>query len=73
MLIYSEWNKGEFSYVLSSQSKLGPASFIDVSFIQAVKQEDGPSSFKRVMFYVLFSGRIVGVISEHDFSSSHLQ
>lgn len=61
------------SYVLSSQSEVVPASFIDVFFIQAVEQEYSSSSFKRVMFYVRFWHGVVSVISEHDFSGSHLQ
>ena len=46
--------EGEFSYVLSSQSVLDPASFIDVSLIQAVEQEESSSPFKRMMLYVRF-------------------
>ena len=46
--------EGEFSYVLSSQSELDPASFIDVSLIQAVEQEESSSPFKRMIFYVRF-------------------
>ena len=46
--------EGEFSYILSSQSELDPASFIDVSLIQAVEQEESSSPFKRMMLYVRF-------------------
>ena len=65
--------EGEFSYILSSQSELDPASFIDVSLIQAVEQEESSSPFKRMMLHVRFWHGIVSVISEHDFSSSDLQ